>query len=181
MLSSIKNPFFKKDDKPPVIKPKKPVSSFTKFMIFMALLFGIIGTLFTVFSLNNPDVINFVSNINPSTVIYVIVMGFVALVVLSFIIGTLSYFLFDVNGSTILWLFIHLLLLLCCSPYFLIVLIWGTYKFSMAEIGKIKLSSIKLLDSSKKDSLESEKIEKKGSFFGNNLFGKMKGISRIVR
>ena len=167
MLTSFKNPF-KKDDKPPVIKQKKPMSSFTIFIIFMSLLFGIIGALFAVFTLNNPDVIKFVSNINPSSIIYVIVMGFVAFIVLSFIIGTLSYFLFDVNGSTIFWLFIHLLLLVFCSPYFLIVLIWGTYTFSIAEIGKIKLGS-----SSKKGTTELDGIilEEKG-FFSKN-FGKM--------
>ena len=164
--------FFKKNPDG-VVKPKKPmVSSFTKFIIFMVFFFGIIGALFTVFTLKNPDTIKYISNINPGTVLYVVVMGIVALIILSFILGTLSYFLFDIHGSTMFWLFVHLLLLFICSPYFLIVFIWGTYKF-LTKKTESSSSSSSSSDSIKLDDIDIS-LEKKGNYFGKfniNLFG----------
>ena len=154
MFSSLKNSFS---------KPKKPmISSFSKFIIFMVFFFGIIGALFTVFTLNNPDTIKYISNINPSTVLYVVVMGFVALIILSFILGILSYFLFDINGSTMFWLFVHLLLLMICSPYFLIVLLWGIYKFLTKKTESSSTSFIQLGEKGLK--------EKSNNYFGNIKF-----------
>jgi hypothetical protein len=163
--SSFKNPLFKKNDsasKPATVK--KPISSFTKFIFFMLIIFGIIGTLFAVYTLNNPDVLNFISNINPSFILFVFFMAFIYSILLSFILGILSFFLFDINGSTMFFLFIHLFLLCVCSPYFLIVLIRGTYKYftdkkeSSSGIGSSSSSSIELGDGKQ------------------SLFGKMKLI-----
>jgi uncharacterized membrane protein len=118
------NPFSnsKKNDKPP---QKKIMSPFSILLLFMFIFFGIIGTLFTVFTLNDPDVMKYMSNIAPNTILYWIFMGFIALVTLTIIIGIFSYFLFNINGSTIFWLFIHFILLCLCSIYFFIVFIGG--------------------------------------------------------
>ena len=136
---------------------KKPMSSFTKFIFFMIIIFGIMGALFTVYTLNNPDAINYISNINPSTILYVFVMACVYSILLSFVLGILSYFLFDINGSSMLFLFLHIFLLLVCSPYFLIVVIWGTYTFL----------TTKSLSSGSSSSLKLD--EKKGWFGKMNL------------
>ena len=166
--------FFKKNPDG-VVKPKKPmISSFSKFIIFMVFFFGIIGALFTVFTLKNPDTIKFISNMDPSTVLKIVVWGVVGILVLSFVLATLSYFLFDINGSTMFWLFVHLLLLIICSPYFLIVLIWGIYKFLTKKTESSSSSS----SSSSSDSIKLDdidiRLEEKGNYFNKmkiNLFG----------
>ena len=132
---SLKNPSFFKTDmvnsvkpvKP--VKPKKPMSSFLTGIIFAFIFVGIIVTLFTVYTLNNPDALNFISNIKPDSVIFIGFMIIVGFIGLSIVLGILCYLLFDILGSTMFFLLLHICLLLICSPYFLIVLIWGTYKF----------------------------------------------------
>ena len=129
---------------------KKPSSSFTKFLGFMVVFFGIIGALFTVFSLNDPDVMKNFSNVDPGTIFYYTYMICIYSIVAVIGLMILSYLLFHENGSTMFWLFIHFILLLVCSPYFLIVLIWGTITFLTT---KSKTES-----SSKKYSLELDDI-----------------------
>ena len=148
------------------VKPKKPMSSFLTGIIFAFIFVGIIVTLFTVYTLNNPDALNFISNIKPDSVIFIGFMIIVGFIGLSIVLGILCYLLFDILGSTMFFLLLHICLLLICSPYFLIVLIWGTYKF----LTKKSLSSG---SSSSSINVEDITLSEKKSYFGNfNLFGK---------
>lgn len=148
---------------------KKPIlSSFSKIILFAFIFVGIIVTLFTVYTLNNPDALNFISNIKPDSVIFIGFMIIVGFIGLSIVLGILCYLLFDILGSTMFFLILHICLLLICSPYFLIVLIWGTYKFLTSSSSSSSTSSSSI-------NVEDIILSEKKSYLGNfNLFGSKK-------
>ena len=174
-IPSLKNPLTNattsdKPDKP--VKPKKPMSSFMTGIIFAFIFVGIIVTLFTVYTLNSPDALNFISKIQPGDVLFIGFMIIVGFIGLSIVLGILCYLLFDILGSTMFFLLLHICLLLVCSPYFLIVLIWGTYKFLTTE-SLSSGSSSSSNDSNNILELGDITLSEKKSFFGKfNLFGK---------
>ena len=171
---------------PPVIKQKKPISPFAKFIIFMVVFFGIIGALFTIFSLNDPDVIKYMSNLDPGSVLYFIFIGFIILLTGAIVLVILGYFLFNVNGSTMFWLFIHLILLVLCSPYFLPLLIWRTIIFLTTKTkteSSGSIPNIKEIVEMDDNNIELGKENRKGLFnnfkWGMNFYGKPKTAAEI--
>ena len=105
----------------------------------MMILFLIVGLLFFIFSVMDPDIISKISNLTADTffsgLIFLIFYGFLAMIGLVIIGFIIFLILSDPTVSTCFWIIVHIFLLSFFSPYFLVILIIGiiNYSFSAAK------------------------------------------------